>query len=136
MSELMDLLDRLETMDFSEVEVEVEGITIKVKRAPKVVSKSSRSQPQSIEEFGGFTPAKEVKAPGLASSGQVKYSRDLLNKSFNENESEYMDFLAHTFEIALQDVVHPDTWDETMTRDMATVILTSLEQRNGIFKKR
>ena len=47
-----------------------------------------------------------------------------------------MDFLAHTFEIATQDVDHPDTWDETMTREMATIILTSLEQRNGIFKKR
>ena len=136
MSDLIEILDKLETMNFSEIEVEVEGVSVKVKRTPKVVSKPDRASQHMLEEFGGFSTAKEVKAPGLASSGQVKYARDLLLKSFNGDEGEYMDFLAHTFEIAIQDVDHPDTWDETMTREMATIILTSLEQRNGIFKKR
>ena len=136
MSDLIEILDKLETMNFSEIELEVEGISVKVKRTPKVVSKPDRASKHMLEEFGGFSTAKEVKAPGLASAGQVKYARDLLLKSFNDNEGEYMDFLAHTFEVALQEIDHPDTWDETMTREMATIILTSLEQRNGIFKKR
>ena len=136
MSIVLEILEKLETMDFSEVEVEQEGVSIKIKRQPKAVKQVSRNTPTALDEFGGFSTAKEVKAPGLASAGQVKYARDLLLKSFNDSEGEYMDFLAHTFEIATQDVDHPDTWDETMTREMATIILTSLEQRNGIFKKR
>ena len=76
MSELIELLDRLDTMNFSEIEVEVEGISLKVKREPKATKTMDRNPQHMLEEFGGFSPAKEVKAPGLASAGQVKYARD------------------------------------------------------------
>jgi hypothetical protein len=47
-----------------------------------------------------------------------------------------MDFLAHTLELPMQDIAHPDTWDDTMTREMAAVILNPLEKMNGINKNR
>ena len=80
MSEILELLDKVNGMSFSEIEIEVEGINLKIKRQLKEAKAVLRNSPNSIEEFGGFSTAKEVKAPGLASSGQVKYARDLLRK--------------------------------------------------------
>lgn len=136
MIEVEELLDKVDKMSFTEIEVEVEGISIKMKREPKEAKTAVRSTQNVIEEFGGFATAKEVKAPGLASNGQVKYARDLITKSFSGDDRGMMDFLAHTLEIAIQDVDHPDTWDETMTREMAAVILDPLEKMNGIHKRR
>lgn len=146
MTDLLELLDKLETMVFAEIEIEektteTEGFTLKISRATKATkmigaTNKHASSNHSIEEFGGFTTAKEVKEPGLASHGQVKYAKDLLNKSFSESEIELMDFLAHTLQLPLQDVPHPDTWDETLTRDMAATLLNPLEKMNGIHKKR
>ena len=136
MKELHELLEKVDRLSFTELEVEVEGISIKMKREPKEAKTAVRNTQNVIEEFGGFATAKEVKAPGLASHGQVKYARDLITKSFSGDDRGMMDFLAHTLEIAIQDVDHPDTWDETMTREMAAVILDPLEKMNGIHKRR
>ena len=136
MSIVLEILEKLETMDFSEIEVEQEGVSIKMKRQPKAVKQVSRSTSTSLDEFGGFATAKEVKEPGLASHGQVKYARDLITKSFSGDENGMMDFLAHTLEIPLQEIDHPDTWDETMTREMAAIVLDPLEKMNGINKRR
>jgi len=136
MSDLIEILEKLDTMNFSEIEVEQEGMSIKIKRQPKAVKQVTRNSPNALDEFGGFSTAREVKDPGLASHGQVKYARDLITKSFTDDDRGMMDFLAHTLEIAIQDVEHPDTWDETMTREMAAVILDPLEKMNGIHKRR
>lgn len=136
MSIVLEILEKLETMDFSEIEVEQEGVSIKMKRQPKTVKQVSRNTSTALDEFGGFATAKEVKEPGLASHGQVKYARDLITKSFTGDDNGMMDFLAHTLEIPLQEIDHPDTWDETMTREMAAIILDPLEKMNGINKRR
>ena len=136
MKDMIKLLDKVDNMSFDEMVIEAEGFTIKVKRQPKVVTSPNRTTANPLEEFGGFATAKEVKEPGLASHGQVKYARDLLTKSFSDDEAAFMDFLSHTWEILIQDVPHPDTWDETMTREMAALILDPLEKMNGINKKR
>lgn len=136
MKNILEVLDKINEMSFDELEIEGEGFSLKVKRQPKIITSPNRHSNAPLEEFGGFSTAKDVKEPGLASHGQVKYARDLLLKSFSDNEHEYMDFLAHTLEVAIQDVDHPDTWDETMTREMAAVILDPLEKMNGINKKR
>jgi len=136
MTDLIQVLEKIDTMNFSEIEVEQEGIVVRVKRQPKAVKQNNRVSPNALDEFGGFSTAKEVKAPGLASSGQVKYARDLIQKSFTGDDTGMMDFLAHTLEIPLQEIDHPDTWDETMTREMAAIILDPLEKMNGIHKRR
>ena len=136
MSNLIEILEKLDTMNFSEIEVEHDGMSVKIKRQPKAVKQVTRNSPNAIDEFGGFSTAREVKDPGLASHGQVKYARDLIIKSFTGDDRGMMDFLAHTLEIAIQDVDHPDTWDETMTREMAAIILDPLEKMNGIHKRR
>ena len=137
MSEILELLDKVNGMSFTEIEIEAEGITLKIKRQAKEAKAVLRNSPNTIEEFGGFSTPKKLRQFRLAvSSGQVKYARDLLQKSFNGDDRESMDFLAHTLEIPLQEIDHPDTWDETMTREMAAIILDPLEKMNGIFKKR
>jgi len=136
MKKILELLDKVNEMSFDEIEIDAEGIMVKVKRQPKVITSQSRQSSNPLDEFGGFATAKEVKDPGLASHGQVKYARDLLTRSFANDEVAYMDFLAHTLELPMQDIAHPDTWDDTMTREMAAVILNPLEKMNGINKNR
>lgn len=134
MTELLELLDKLNEMAFESIEVEEGDLRVSIKRTIKVTKVARQASP-SIEELGGFTSASQVKEPGMASHGQVKYARDLLFKSFADDETQIMDFLAHTLEVPIQEVNHPDTWDDTMTREMATMILNPLEKMNGINKQ-
>ena len=134
MTDLIELLGKLNDMKFESIEIEEGELRVSIKRSVKKAKVETRAP--MLEDLGGFTIGAEVKEPGLASHGQVKYARDLLLKSFGNDENQMMDFLAHTLEIPIQDTDHPDTWDETMTREMATLILTPLEKMNGINKPR
>ena len=51
-------------MSFTEIEIEAEGITLKIKRQAKE-AKRFEKQSNSIEEFGGFSQLKKSKHQGL-----------------------------------------------------------------------
>ena len=75
-----------------------------------------------------FAPASTMVAstdPNIASAGQVKYARDMVGKKFEGNMDASVDWLAHLMELPLADVPHPSTWDTTLTKDMAGIILTA-----------
>jgi len=69
--------------------------------------------------------------PGQATPFQIKYARDLMNTVFGEDERMALDFLAHTLEVPMQDVPDISTWDETLTSDMASSIITPLKTMGG-----
>ena len=65
----------------------------------------------------------------IASFGQVKYARDLMQKEFGTDNNRARDALAHTLEIALTEVPDIDTWETTLTKEMAGAILDTMESK-------
>ena len=80
-----------------------------------------------------FTTAADYVEPALdediASPGQVKYARDLIQKEFGLDTGKARDVLAHLLELPLSEVPDVDTWDTTLTREMAGVILDTMERK-------
>ena len=65
----------------------------------------------------------------IASFGQVKYARDLMQKEFGTDNNRARDALAHTLEIPLTEVPDIDTWETTLTKEMAGAILDTMESK-------
>ena len=65
----------------------------------------------------------------IASFGQVKYARDLMQKEFGTDNNRARDALAHTLEIPLSEVPDIDTWERTLTKEMAGAILDIMESK-------
>mgnify|MGYP001586985608 CR=1 FL=1 len=63
----------------------------------------------------------------LASAGQIKFARDLIQKNFLNNERDAMDFLAHSLEIPMSDIPEISTWESSLSRDMVGPMIDSLE---------
>ena len=62
---------------------------------------------------------------------EVNVIEDMVGKKFEGNMDDSVDSLAHLMELPLADVPHPSTWDTTLTKDMAGIILDSLEGKRG-----
>ena len=132
MMDILEVIDRLKDLDYDEIEIEGPDFKLALKRSKPVQYEA----PASIAQMGGFTKAKNTKAPGLASDGQVKYCRDVMIKEFGTDEKRMYDFLAFVLEATIDEVPLIEDWDAQLTREMAERILTSWEEKEGINKKR
>jgi hypothetical protein len=133
--DILEVIEKLKELDYDEVEIDSPDFKLSLRRRPQQQVDSPSMAFASLP-MDGFTTAKRVKAPGLASDGQVKYCRDVMVKEFGEDEKRMYDFLGHILQLPIQDVPTLEEWDEVLTREMAEVILNSWEQKNGITKKR
>jgi len=132
MMDILEVIDRLKDLDYDEIEIEGPDFKLALKRSKP----AQYEAPASIAQMGGFTKAKNTKAPGLASDGQVKYCRDVMIKEFGTDEKRMYDFLAFVLEATIDEVPLIEDWDAQLTREMAERILTSWEEKEGINKKR
>jgi len=82
------------------------------------------------------TIVNEAKAPGLASTKQVKYVKDVMMKDFEGHEEGMLNYLCHLLEVPLIEVPHPESWEKTLTIEMAEMILNDYERKNNISKRR
>lgn len=130
--DILEVIDRLNNLDYDEVNFEGPDFKLSLKRSRRV----NQEPTASIAQMGGFTKAKNTKAPGLASDGQVKYCRDVMIKEFGTDEKRMYDFLAFVLQTTIDEVPLIEDWDAQLTREMAERILTSWEEKEGINKKR
>ena len=145
--EMIGMIADMETIHICEIEKE--GVKIRVEKAPIKEHKSVsliegapvREDPAKEEQLEGFSMARDFTPTppeeSLASPGRVKYARDMMQKEFGENDYRARDFLAHVWELPIQDVPPLDTWDSTLTRSMAGAILDYMEsnKRNSKFSQ-
>jgi len=132
--DILAVIEKLKELDYDEIEIDGPDFKLSLKRRPSS-SQATYEQPM-VFPMDGFTSAKQVKAPGLASHGQVKYCRDVMVKEFGEDEKRMYDFLAHILGLPIDEVPTLEEWDDVLTREMAESILNSWEQKNAISKKR
>ena len=137
-----DNMEANEILDMIAVINELENISeveIKMGRATVKVSKAAKAAPP----LPGFAPAAATGSPtapaqalsNQASPGQVKYALDLANKIGNGNMSSVVNGLAHSLELTVDEILHPDKWTEEMTRDHASLYLDVLERQYNKMKK-
>lgn len=132
MMDILQIIDKLKELDYDEVELAIPDFELRLKRSGSpIVAKAQESSPRIID-----TIVNEVKEPGLASTKQVKYVRDVMIKEFDNNDDQLINYLAHLLELPVFEVPHPASWDETLTIEMAEAILNDWERRQGIEKKR
>ena len=125
---ILEMIGMIADMDNVQIcEIEKDGTRIRVEKTGSPIE----SVADPIPEMSGFASAKNYTpaAPDttLASPGQVKYARDMINKEFGTNYDRARDFLAHVWELPYNDVPAMDTWDETLTIEMAGAVLDYME---------
>jgi len=129
---ILEVIDKLKELDYDEVTIDAPEFKLSLKRSGSLTVSSQAPQATRVID----TIVNEDKPAGLASTKQVKYVRDVMMKEFENNDEPMINYLAHLLELPVFEVPHPDSWDETLTIEMAEAILNDYERRNNIEKKR
>ena len=139
--EIEKILTMVEESSLTDVKIKVGDTEIHVRKGedkPPLFAKASSLETNVPKKNN--TPAFEQNAMGLdlfppmgtkgnnATPGQIKYARDLINKAFDGNESNAMDYLAHTLELPLAEIPEPSTWEATLTKDLVGPIIDALDR--------
>ena len=131
--DILEVIDKLKELDYDEITLDGPDFKLSLRRKSNGSPTVSVSQnPARIID----TVVNEVKEPGLASTKQVKYVRDVMVREFDNNDDQLINYLAHLLELPVFEVPHPESWDDTLTVEMAEAILNDWERRQGIDKKR
>ena len=131
--DILEVIDKLKELDYDEITLDGPDFKLSLRR------KSNGSPTVSVSQSPARiidTVVNEVKEPGLASTKQVKYVRDVMVREFDNNDDQLINYLAHLLELPVFEVPHPESWDDTLTVEMAEAILNDWERRQGIDKKR
>lgn len=137
--DILEVIDKLKELDYDEVTIDAPEFKLSLKRSgsPMVSTPQTTSATPATPSARVIdTIVNEDKPAGLASTKQVKYVRDVMVKEFENNDEPLINYLAHLLELPVFEVPHPDSWDETLTIEMAEAILNDYERRNNIEKKR
>lgn len=117
------ILDHIEDLRATSVKVTVGEVTVEVSQP----NKYEANQPSKFKAKTVETKQDNFGDPSKASTGQIKFARDLLDKVFGSDERAIEDFLAHVWGLPINEVPDIDTWEETLTKDMVGPILDKLE---------
>ena len=104
--EIEKILTMVEESSLTDVKIKVGDTEIHVRKGedkPPLFAKAS-----SLET----NVPKKNNTPVIgnnATPGQIKYARDLIDKGFDGNETNAMDYLAHTLELPLAEIPEPSS---------------------------
>ena len=124
--EIIKLIAESDTI--GEIKLAVGDVKIKLKKIGNDVVAFSEPTTPTPTFSKASTLEIQKKAPegNIATPGQVKFARDLVEKVFEGDDRAAMDAIAHALELPLSDIPDIDTWDTTLTRDMVGPIIDRL----------
>jgi len=138
-AEILDMIATINELEnISEVEIRIGGAKIRV---VKGVSQVAEPLPGFSTPTLPGSPTVAPAAPATpafnnqASPAQVKFALDLVNKLGSGNTASVVNGLAHTLEVPVEDILHPDDWATQMTRDHASLYLDVLESQHKKMQK-
>jgi len=138
-AEILDIIVMINELEnISEVEMTMGEATIKV---VKGVSQVAEPLPGFSTPTLPGSPTVAPAAPAApafnnqASPAQVKFALDLVDKLGSGNTASVVNGLAHTLEVPVEDILHPDDWATQMTRDHASLYLDVLEAQHKKIQK-
>ena len=125
--EILNTIDELRTI--TDVDIDVGDISISVKRA--LAPSDSVVEPILPVFTKASAPAASTVPVttdhSIATAGQIKFARDLVNKVFSGDDRAAMEFLAHALQLPLSEVPDINEWDNNLSKDMVSEILDRLE---------
>jgi len=133
-NDILDMIAVINDLDnISEVEISIGEATLKVVKGASEAPPLPGFAPASTGSPAASPPAQAFS--NQASPNQVKYALDLANKVGNGNMGSVVNGLAHSLELTVEEILHPDVWAEEMTRDHAALYLDVLEGQYNKMKK-
>ena len=125
--EILNTIDELRTI--TDVDIDFGDITISVKRA---LAPSDTVVEPILPVFTKASAPAASTVPvatdhSIATAGQIKFARDLVNKVFSGDDRAAMEFLAHALQLPLSEVPDINEWDNNLSKDMVSEILDRLE---------
>jgi hypothetical protein len=135
-TEITEILRHIDNMNIHNIEIEMGEVSIKVTKSN--IANTQPLQATTTMPPAVFSTAAEFKAEPrisengeeLASKGQVKFATDLAEKLSPGTPNNVINFLAHALELPLEEIPLPDTWEDTMTKDMAGLYLDILDHEH------
>ena len=138
--DILEVIDKLKELDYDEITIDSPDFKLCLKREGSPMVSPMASEHLVVQEEPATrvidTIVNEAKAPGLASTKQVKYVKDVMMKDFEGHEEGMLNYLCHLLEVPLIEVPHPESWEKTLTIEMAEMILNDYERKNNISKRR
>lgn len=135
-AEILDMIATINELEnISEVEIRIGEAKVRV---VKGVSQVTEILPGFSTPTLPGSPAVSPATPAFtnqASPAQVKFALDLVNKLGSGNTASVVNGLAHTLEVPVEDILHPDDWATQMTRDHASLYLDVLESQHKKMQK-
>jgi hypothetical protein len=135
-AEILDMITIINELEnVSEVEITIGGAKIRVvKGANQVAEMLPGFSTPTLSGSPTVAPATPA-FNNQASPAQVKFALDLVNKLGSGNTTSVVNGLAHTLEVPVEDILHPDDWATQMTRDHASLYLDVLESQHKKMQK-
>ena len=126
--EIIKLLEKIQKMEaVKEVEIKKDNFSIKVTKE-YLRDRPKKSITKATDAFNKAAMKEETANDNtIATEGQIKFTRDLMLKVFGTDERSAIDFMAHTLELPMDEIPDIESWETSLTRQMAGVLLDRLE---------
>ena len=133
----MDLTEVIELMSIVDSMDNISEVTVTFGDSPSVSIKKENKTAPALSPEQGFQVASlaQPKNGNLATPGQIKFALDLANKIGSGNMTSVVNGLAHSLELTVDEILHPDRWADEMTKDHASLYLDILEAQYNKMKK-
>ena len=126
--EIIKILEKIQKMEaVKEVEIKKDNFSIKVTKE-YLRDRPKKSITKATDAFNKAAMKEETANDNtIATEGQIKFTRDLMLKVFGTDERSAIDFMAHTLELPMDEIPDIESWETSLTRQMAGVLLDRLE---------
>ena len=133
----MDLTDVIELMSIVDSMDNISEVTVTFGDSPSVSIKKENKTAPALSPEQGFQVASlpQPKHDNSASPKQIKFALDLANKIGNGNMNSVVNGLAHSLEMTVDEILHPDRWADEFTQEHANLYLDILEAQYNKIKK-
>ena len=133
----MDLTEVIELMSIVDSMDNISEVTVTFGDSPSVSIKKENKTAPALPPEQGFQVASlpQPKNGNLATPGQIKFALDLATKIGNGNMTSVVNGLAHSLELTVDEILHPDRWADEMTKENASLYLDILEAQYNKMKK-
>ena len=133
----MDLTDVIELMSIVDSMDNISEVTVTFGDSPSVSIKKENKTAPALPPEQGFQVASmaQPKYDNSASPKQIKFALDLANKIGNGNMNSVVNGLAHSLEMTVDEILHPDRWADEFTQEHANLYLDILEAQYNKMKK-
>ena len=127
--EIIEMMNVVKDLELAKVKIKTDAYELSIELEGGVGVPNPILPPAAFQVANEYQPPEPATEEGMASPAQVKYARDMVKKEFGNDDSRVREFLAEMMGVMLVEVPSMETWDRTLTREMAGLILDAMEAK-------